>query len=85
MLRTGWLKWHISKERSDSIAEHVYGTSILAIALDSELDIDIDINKVLRMIVLHELEEIIIGDITPYDDVTEEEKIKIGGKQSLLF
>lgn len=78
MLRTGWLNWHISKERSESIAEHVYGTSILAIALDSELDIDIDLNKVLRMIVLHELEEIIIGDLTPYDDVTEEDKLQQG-------
>ncbi len=30
------------------------------------------------MLVLHELEEIIIGDITPYDNISKEEKIKMG-------
>ncbi|MBQ7140862.1 MAG: HD domain-containing protein [Bacilli bacterium] len=66
------------KKRLESVAEHIYGTCILAIAIDSEFKVDIDLNKVLKMLVLHELEEVIIGDITPYDNVSDNEKIEQG-------
>ena len=78
VLRTGWLQWHVKSERIESVAEHIYGTMILAIAIESEFDSDIDLNKVLKMLLIHELEEIIIGDITPYQDVSNEEKLKMG-------
>lgn len=77
-IRSGWKLWHVSKERLESVAEHIYGTCILAIAIDSEYDANIDLNKVLKMLVLHELEEIIIGDITPYDNVSKEDKLERG-------
>ena len=77
-IRSGWDKshWNVSKERVESIAEHVYGTCILALSIDSEFKTDLDINKVIKMLVLHELGEVIIGDITPFDNITPEEKIK---------
>jgi len=50
----------------------------LAIAIDSEYGLDIDLGKVLKMLVLHELEEVVIGDLTPYDNVTAEDKIQMG-------
>lgn len=77
-IRSGLLLWKVDKERLESVAEHIYGTCILAIGIDSEYDLDIDLNKVIRMLVLHELEEVIIGDLTPFDNVTREEKLKIG-------
>ncbi|HOZ54089.1 MAG TPA: HD domain-containing protein [Bacilli bacterium] len=80
VVRTGWMQWHVSKERLESIAEHVYGTAMLAIGIDSEFKYDINIDRVIKMIVLHELEEVIIGDITPYDKTTKEEKYEIGMK-----
>ena len=79
-IRTGWMNWNVSKERLESIAEHIYGTCILAIAIDSEFDMNINLNKVIKMLVLHELEEIIIGDLTPYDKITKEEKLELGKK-----
>ncbi len=77
-IRSGWDKshWNISKERVESIAEHVYGTCILAISIASEFDCGIDLNKVIKMLVIHELGEVIIGDITPFDNVSKEEKMK---------
>ena len=47
-IRSGWDEkhWNVSKERIESIAEHVYGTCILAISLDSEFECHIDLNKV---------------------------------------
>ena len=77
-LRSGWIQWNIDRERVESVAEHIYGTCILAIAIDSEFDLNIDLYKVVMMLVLHEIEEVKIGDITPLDKVTKEEKRKMG-------
>lgn len=79
-IRQGSIYWDVSAPRRESIAEHIYDTCILAIAIDSEANLNIDIKKVIQMLVIHELEEIIIGDITPFDNVTEEEKLKLGKK-----
>lgn len=78
-IRSGWDEshWNISKDRIESIAEHTYGTCILAISLDSEFSFDVDLSKVLKMLIVHEIGEIVIGDITPFDNVTPEEKLKI--------
>lgn len=78
-IRSGWddTHWNISGERRESIAEHIYGTCILAIALDSEFKTDLDLEKVIMMLVLHELGEVLIGDITPFDNIPREQKIEI--------
>ena len=77
-LRSGWdeTHWNVSSDRLESIAEHVYGTCILAISLDSEYQLDIDIEKVLKMLTIHEIGEVIIGDITPFDKITVEQKME---------
>lgn len=79
-IRQGSIYWNVSNIRRESIAEHVYDTCILAIALHSEFDIDADIYTVIMMLVIHELEEVIIGDITPFDGVSAEEKLERGKK-----
>lgn len=75
-IRSGWDKshWNVSKNRLESIAEHVYGTCILALSIDSEFKTSLDINKVIKMLVLHELGEVIIGDITPFDGICKEDQ-----------
>lgn len=77
-IRSGWddKHWNISKERRESIAEHVYGTCILAISLDSEFCFNIDLSKVLKILIVHEIGEVVIGDITPFDNISSEEKMK---------
>ena len=78
LIRKGWKNWNVDRERLESVAEHIYGTCILAIAIDSELDLGIDVYKVIMMLILHEIEEIKIGDLTPFDKVSKEEKRKMG-------
>ena len=75
-IRSGWDEkhWNVKSERIESIAEHVYGTCILAISLDSEFKVDIDLEKVLKMLIIHEIGEVLIGDITPFDHITPDEK-----------
>ena len=76
-IRTGWKDWKVNKERLESVAEHIYGTQMLAIAMKSEYEYDIDIYKVIMMLAVHELEEIYIGDLTSFQ-ITKQEKMKIG-------
>ena len=47
-IRSGWDKnhWNINNERIESIAEHVYGTCVLAISLNSEFGLNMDMEKV---------------------------------------
>ena len=77
-IRSGWNEthWNVSKERIESIAEHIYGTCILALSIDSEFETHLDIGKVIKMLVLHELGEVVIGDITPFDNITPEQKMR---------
>lgn len=77
-IRSGWKIWNIDRQRVESVAEHIYGTCILAISIDSQFKLDIDLYKVITMLVLHEIEEVKIGDLTPFDKIEKEEKRKIG-------
>ena len=77
VIRTGWKDWSVQRDRLESIAEHVYGTQMLAIAMKSEFEYDIDIIKVIYMLAIHELGETIIGDLTSFQiDKKEKEKIE---------
>ena len=76
VIRTGWQDWNVKRERLESIAEHIYGVQMLAIAMKSEYEYDIDIMKVIYMLAIHELGEIVIGDLTQFQ-ISKEEKEKI--------
>lgn len=75
-IRSGWNEehWNINAERRESIAEHVFGVCILAISMHSEQKSTVNLDKVLKMLIIHELGEIKIGDITPFNGVSKEEK-----------
>lgn len=81
-IRSGWKVWNIERQRVESVAEHIYGTCILAISIDSQFELDIDLYKVIIMLVLHEIEEVKIGDLTLFDKVTQEQR-RIMGKQAV--
>lgn len=84
MVRSGWKQWDVQRERLESVAEHIYSTCMLAIAISSEyMCYPIDIEKVILMLTVHELEEILISDITPFDGVTPDKKLQLGHKAIL--
>lgn len=80
-LRTGWDKehWNIESEneRVEMISDHITGAVGLAFAFGSEFKYEIDINKVLKTLMIHEIGEAIIGDVTPFDNVSPEQKHEI--------
>lgn len=75
VIRTGWLDWKVQRNRLESIAEHIYGVQMLAIAMKNVYQYDIDIMKVIYMLAIHELGETIIGDLTQFQ-ISKEEKEK---------
>lgn len=77
IIRTGWKDWNVKRDRIESVAEHIYGVQMLALAMYSEFQYSVDIQKVIMMIAIHELEEIVIGDLTQFQ-ISKEEKTKLG-------
>ena len=76
VIRTGWKDRNVQKERLESVAEHIFWVQMLAIAMKSEYNYDVDMMKVIFMIAIHELWESVIWDLTEFQ-VSREEKIRI--------
>ncbi|KAG0237161.1 HD domain-containing protein 2 [Actinomortierella wolfii] len=69
--RTGWINNGIKP--AESIADHMYRMSIMALLID-EKTAGVDKMRCIKMAMVHDLAESLVGDITPYDGVTEEDK-----------
>ena len=76
--RSGWDSKHFDVSgKVETVSDHVYSTMRLADAINKHYNLDVNIDKVLKMLLVHEFGEILIGDITPFDNVTVEEKKSI--------
>lgn len=73
LVRTGWGMWKVPN-RKESDAEHCFSMMILGLELMSKNDLKLDQLKVVKMIAYHEFGEIGAGDITPFDNVSKEDK-----------
>ena len=69
--RTGWVRSNV--ENPESVAAHSWGMAILALRLAPN---DIDLTKVLSMCLVHDLPEVIVGDLTPNDDTTNKAELE---------
>ena len=85
VVRTGWKHRNVQRERVESVAEHIFWVQMLAIAMKSEYQYDIDILKVIFMIAIHELWESIIWDLTQFwISQTEKKKIEHEAVHNIL-
>lgn len=67
--RSGGLQWGLKPNvRVESVAEHVFGTCALAASIFATQKTELNLEKVFTLLALHETEEAIIGDITPYEE-----------------
>ncbi len=55
--------WTNDPKRQESVAEHSWMICLLAMLLKDKISIQIDLPKVLKMLVIHDLAEAITGDI----------------------
>ncbi|ORX61865.1 hypothetical protein DM01DRAFT_1403604 [Hesseltinella vesiculosa] len=70
--RTGWLDNGI--KQPESIADHMHRMSIMAMLID---DPKLNRDKCIKMAMVHDLGEAIVGDITPHAGVSKEDKFKM--------
>ena len=71
--------WTTSK-RQESVAEHSWRLAVLAMLMEPDFS-DLDMNKVIRMCLIHDWGEAVTGDIpafvkTDNDEAVEEEAIR---------
>lgn len=71
--RTGWLDRYVPAEKVESIADHMYRMSIISMVLPN-VDNKINIDKCVKIAVIHDIAESLVGDITPFEGVPKLEK-----------
>ena len=71
--RQGWID-KLSLKHPESVADHSYSMAIMGMLI-SDLE-NYDSEKILKMILLHDLAESKIGDYTP-DEIDQDEKVRI--------
>ena len=74
--RQGW-KDKLDMNNVESVADHSYSAAMMSMVL-SDLE-GLDTEKIIKMALLHDLAESVIGDITP-DRITNKRKIYVENK-----
>ncbi|KAK6339715.1 hypothetical protein TWF718_009108 [Orbilia javanica] len=69
--RTGWVVEGV--ENPETIASHMYRMSILAMLCP---DTSLDRSKCIKMALVHDIAESVVGDFTPMDPISKEEKYR---------
>lgn len=75
-LRHSWL----SNGRRESVAEHTWRMSLFALLIEPLLDKKVDLGRMLKMIIIHDLVEAEAGDVSVLDQIRNPE-IKIAKQE----
>lgn len=70
--REGWRRFGIN--RGESISDHMYRMAMISMFVPPTLAGRIDQNKCIKMCLIHDMAESLVGDITPVDGVAKPEK-----------
>ncbi|XP_033726497.1 HD domain-containing protein 2-like [Pecten maximus] len=68
--RTGWVLKNVTDP--ESVSDHMYRMAMLSFVVDPKTGINKD--RCIKMSLVHDMAESIVGDITPADNVSKEEK-----------
>ncbi|TEA12120.1 HD domain-containing protein [Colletotrichum sidae] len=70
--REGWRRFGV--EKGESIADHMYRMSLLSMLCPPALASRVDLARCMKMCLIHDMAESLVGDITPVDGVPKPEK-----------
>jgi len=70
--RAGWIRKGI--ENPESVAAHSWGLAMLCLEFGPRIQPPLNIERVLALALIHDLPEVIVGDITPHDGVSKVQK-----------
>lgn len=74
MPRRGWIIREV--KNPESIAEHIFRVTIMAWVLAEKKDRKMNVEKIIKMALVHDLCEVYSGDTTPYDSILPKDKKK---------
>ena len=80
LYRQGWIKARIGIEhinKCESVAEHSFLLALLAMSIIDKYKLEYDVNKCLKLSLVHELGEIYAGDFIPMQNISKEEKHRL--------
>jgi putative hydrolase of HD superfamily len=77
LYRQGWLRAGVPEARCESVAEHGFSMALLGWWVAGAAFPELDVDRILRLTLVHELGEIYTGDLTPGDAVAPEEKHRL--------
>ncbi|OBA23329.1 hypothetical protein METBIDRAFT_29829 [Metschnikowia bicuspidata var. bicuspidata NRRL YB-4993] len=69
--RTGWIDKKIPQINAESISDHMYRMLIIAMALPR---LKVDVDKCVKIALVHDIAEALVGDITPAENMPKQEK-----------
>ena len=75
--RSGPVQWKIDRFRTEDIKDHVFDLILLTKLVKPYLPSYVDTDKMIDYAIVHDLEEVITGDITGFEGVTREEKDRV--------
>jgi putative hydrolase of HD superfamily len=70
--REGWRRFNVTQ--GESISDHMYRMAIISMCAPASLKSKINLDRCVRLALVHDMAELIVGDITPVDGVTKPEK-----------
>ncbi|THD26038.1 HD domain containing protein 2 [Fasciola hepatica] len=73
-VRTGWTRYEI--DQPESVSDHMYRMALMSTIIPVQERESISVDRLLKMTVVHDLAECIVGDITPHCNVSREEKLR---------
>lgn len=77
IVRSGPQLWKIERERLEDVKNHVLDLILIVRILKKYLPKNLDYNKIYNYILCHDLPEVITGDITKFEGVSDEEKNRV--------
>jgi putative hydrolase of HD superfamily len=72
--RQGWLNNHVPENLCESVAEHSFVVALLAMVIADANFPDYDINRIIRMALIHDIGEIYVGDLVPGSGIDPKKK-----------
>ncbi|XP_065819609.1 HD domain-containing protein 2 [Labrus bergylta] len=67
--RTGWVYRNVKKP--ESVSDHMYRMAMMSLTIT---DPTVDKNRCIKLALVHDMAECIVGDIAPSDNISKEEK-----------
>lgn len=74
LYRQGWLVSGIAKDRCESVADHSFAVAMLCLQYAPVYPVEMDLDRLIRMALIHDCAESLVGDIIPSENISQEAK-----------